>query len=170
MSSLTIRPASAADVDTIFHFIKSLAAFEREPDAVKTTPEDLLRDGFGQRPKFETLLAELDGVPVGFALFFPTYSTWEGTTGIHLEDIFVEEAVRGQGVGEKLMRTLAAIAIERGCARLELQVLDWNPARRFYQRLGLEHMQEWLLYRVSGQVLRTLAENAGGETPAKSLS
>lgn len=157
MPSLTIRPASAADVDTILHFIKSLAAFEREPDAVKTTPQDLLRDGFGQRPKFESLIAEMDGAPVGFALFFPTYSTWEGTAGIHLEDIFVEESVRDQGVGHKLMRALAAIAVERGCARLELQVLDWNPARKFYRRLGLEHMQEWLLYRVSGQALRALA-------------
>ena len=157
MPSITIRPASAADVDTILHFIKSLAAFEGEPEAVKTTPQDLLRDGFGERPKFETLIADMDDVPVGFALFFPTYSTWEGTAGIHLEDIFVEESVRGQGVGEKLMRALAAIAVERGCARVELQVLDWNPAREFYRRLGLEHMHEWLLYRVSGQALHELA-------------
>jgi GNAT superfamily N-acetyltransferase len=157
---ITIRPATAADVDTILHFIKSLAAFEREPNAVKTTPEDLLRDGFSEQPKFETLIAEMDGTPVGFALFFPTYSTWEGTAGIHLEDIFVEESVRGQGVGERLMQALAAIAIERGCARLELQVLDWNPAREFYHRLGMEHMQEWLSYRVSGEALRKLAEKA----------
>lgn len=157
MSSVTVRPASAADVDIILCFIKSLAAFERKPEAVKATTRDLLRDGFGPQPKFETLIAELDGVPVGFALFFPTYSTWEGTAGIHLEDIFVEEAVRGQGVGEKLMRALAAIAIRRGYARLELQVLDWNPARTFYRRLGLECLEEWLSYRVSGQALRALA-------------
>jgi GNAT superfamily N-acetyltransferase len=100
----------------------------------------------------------MDSAPVGFALFFPTYSTWEGTAGIHLEDIFVEESVRGQGVGEKLMQKLAAIAVERGCARLELQVLDWNPARGFYHSLGMEHMQEWLAYRVSGEALRKLAE------------
>ena len=159
MPSLSIRPATPADVDTILHFIRSLAAFEREPDAVKTTPADLLRDGFGERPKFETLIAELDGAPVGFALFFHTYSTWEGTAGIHLEDIFVEEAARRHGVGKRLMQRLAAIALERGCARLELQVLDWNPAREFYQRLGLEHMQEWLLYRVSGQALRVMARD-----------
>ena len=155
---ITIRPALAADVPTILHFITSLAAFEREPDAVKTTPQDLLRDGFGEQPKFETLIAEMDGAPVGFALFFPTYSTWEGTAGIHLEDIFVEAAVRGQGVGEKLMQKLAAIAVERGCARLELQVLDWNPAREFYHRLSMEHMQEWLSYRVSGETLQKLAK------------
>jgi GNAT superfamily N-acetyltransferase len=158
MSAIIIRPATTADIDTILHFIKSLAAFEREPDAVKTTPQDLLRDGFGEQSKFETLIAEMDSAPVGFALFFPTYSTWEGTAGIHLEDIFVEESVRGQGVGEKLMQKLAAIAVERGCARLELQVLDWNPARGFYHSLGMEHMQEWLAYRVSGEALRKLAE------------
>ena len=159
MPSLSIRPATAADVDTILRFIRSLAAFEREPDAVKTTPADLLRDGFGERPKFETLIADMDGAPVGFALFFHTYSTWEGTAGIHLEDIFVEEAARRHGVGQGLMQRLAAIALERGCARLELQVLDWNPARKFYQRLGLEHMQEWLLYRVDGPALRALARD-----------
>ena len=159
MPSLSIRPATAADVDTILRFIRSLAAFEREPDAVKTTPADLLRDGFGERPKFETLIADMDGAPVGFALFFHTYSTWEGTAGIHLEDIFVEEAARRHGVGQGLMQRLAAIALERGCARLELQVLDWNPAREFYQRLGLEHMQEWLLYRVDGPALRALARD-----------
>ena len=158
MPSTTIRPAIAADVDTILHFIKSLAAFEREPDAVKTTQEDLLRDGFGQQPKFETLIAEMDGTPVGFALFFPTYSTWEGTAGIYLEDIFVEESARQHGVGKQLMQALAAIAVQRGCARLELQVLDWNPAREFYHRLGMEHMHEWLSYRVSGEALRKLAE------------
>ncbi len=158
MSSITIRPATATDIDTILHFIKSLATFEREPDAVKTTAEDLLRDGFGQQPKFEVLIAEMDSSPVGFALFFPTYSSWEGTAGIHLEDIFVEEAVRGQGIGEKLMQALAAIAVDRGCARLELQVLDWNPAREFYHRLGMGHMQEWLSYRVSGEALRKRAK------------
>lgn len=159
MSSLTIRPATADDVSTILGFIKSLAAFEREPAAVKTTRQDLLRDGFGNQPKFETLIAETEGAPVGFALFFPTYSTWEGTAGIHLEDIFVEEWARGQGVGEKLMRKLAAIVVERGCTRLELQVLDWNPAREFYHRLGMEHMQAWLSYRVSGEVLQKLVKD-----------
>ena len=158
MPSISIRPATAADIDTILHFIRSLAAFEREPDAVKTTSEDLLRDGFGAQPKFETLIAEMDGAPVGFALFFATYSTWEGRAGLHLEDIFVEEAARKHGVGRQLMQALAALAMQRGYARLELQVLDWNPAREFYHRLGLEHMQEWLSYRISGAALRKLAE------------
>lgn len=157
MPSITIRPATVADIDTILHFIKSLAAFEREPDDVKTTPEDLLRDGFGAQPKFETLIAEMGDTPVGFALFFPSYSTWEGRASLHLEDIFVEESARRHGVGQQLMQRLAGLAVERGYARLELQVLDWNPAREFYHRLGMEHLQEWLSYRVSGAALRKLA-------------
>jgi GNAT superfamily N-acetyltransferase len=160
MPNLTIHPATPADVGTILTFIQGLAAFEREPDAVKTTTDDLLRDGFGEHPKFETLIAELDGQPVGFALFFPTYSTWEGRPGIHLEDIFVAEQVRGQGVGRKLMAALAAIAVARGCARLELSVLHWNPAREFYHHLGMKHLEEWLPYRLSGEALRALAAEA----------
>jgi GNAT superfamily N-acetyltransferase len=156
----TIRPATPADVETILEFIKGLAAFEREPDAVKTTTDDLLRDGFGEQPKFEVLIAEWDDKPVGVALFFPTYSTWEGCAGIHLEDIFVIEHARGQGVGRKLMAALAAIAIARGCARLELAVLHWNPAREFYHHLGMAHLEEWLPYRLSGEALQALAAEA----------
>ena len=160
MPSIAIRPATPADVETILTFIKGLAAFEHEPDAVKATVDDLRRDGFGEHPKFETLIAELDGQPVGFALFFPTYSTWEGRPGIHLEDIFVIEQGRGRGVGRKLMAALAALAVARGCARLELSVLHWNPAREFYHRLGIGHLEEWLPYRLSGEALRALAAKA----------
>jgi GNAT superfamily N-acetyltransferase len=157
MTDINIRPATPADVDTILTFIKGLAAFEHEPEAVKTTPADLLRDGFGEQPKFEALIAERKGIPIGFALFFPTYSTWEGRSGIHLEDIFVVEEERGNGAGYKLMTALAAIAVERGCARLELSVLHWNPAREFYHRLGMSHQEEWLPYRISGEALVALA-------------
>ena len=157
MSEVTVRSATPDDVNVILEFIKRLAAFEHEPDAVKATTVDLLRDGFGAQPKFETLIAERDGQPVGFALFFSTYSTWEGRSGIHLEDIFVIEEERGHGVGYKLMTALAAIAVQRGCARLELSVLHWNPARKFYQQLGMAHQEEWLLYRISGEALRKLA-------------
>lgn len=163
MSTLIIRPAVSADVDIILTFIKGLAAFEHEPDAVKTTTADLLRDGFGTQPKFETLIAERAGQPVGFALFFPTYSTWEGRSGLHLEDIFVLEEERGQGVGQQLMAALAALAIERGYARLELSVLHWNPAREFYHRLGMAHLDEWLPYRISSEALRNLAAHAKDE-------
>jgi GNAT superfamily N-acetyltransferase len=160
MPSITVRPATPADVETILDFIKGLAAFEREPDAVKTTIDDLLRDGFGEHPKFEVLIAELDGGSVGFALFFSTYSTWEGRAGIHLEDLFVLETARGKGVGRKLMAALAAIAVARGCPRLELSVLGWNPAREFYHRLGMAHLEEWLPYRLSGGALQALAAAA----------
>jgi GNAT superfamily N-acetyltransferase len=160
MPQITVRPATPADVETILTFIKGLAAFEHEPDAVKTTVDNLRRDGFGEHPKFEVLIAELDGRPVGFALFFPTYSTWEGCPGIHLEDIFVLEHLRGHGVGRKLMAALAAIAVARGCARLELSVLHWNPAREFYYRLGMGHLEEWLPYRLSREALLALAAEA----------
>jgi GNAT superfamily N-acetyltransferase len=157
MAAVTIRSATSDDVDVILEFIKGLAAFEHEPDAVKATTGDLLRDGFGEQPKFEVLIAERGEIPVGFALFFPTYSTWEGRAGIHLEDIFVIEEERGTGVGYKLMTALAAIAVDRGYARLELSVLHWNPAREFYHRLGLAHQEEWLPYRISGEALVALA-------------
>ena len=113
MTKITVRSATAADVGTILRFVKGLAAFEHEPDAVKATEADLLRDGFGPQPKFEVLIAEAEQEPVGFALFFPTYSTWEGRPGVHLEDIFVVEQMRGQGVGQALVTRLAAIAVER---------------------------------------------------------
>jgi len=160
MRTAAVRPATPADAETILGFIKGLAAFEREPDAVKTMPADLLRDGFGAQTKFEVLIAELDGEPAGFALFFPTYSTWEGRSGIHLEDLFVAAPARGQGLGRKLMAALAALAVARGYARLELSVLHWNPAREFYHHLGMGHLQEWLPYRLSGKALRALAAEA----------
>lgn len=160
-STVSVRFATRADVPTILDFIRQLATFEREPDAVKTTEADLLRDGFGDRPRFETLIAEVAGesgpAPVGFALFFPTYSTWEGLPSLYLEDLFVSESARRHGVGRALLAKLAAIAVERGWQRLDLQVLDWNPAREFYARLGLDHMREWLPYRVTGPALRALA-------------
>jgi GNAT superfamily N-acetyltransferase len=159
VANITVRRATTADVETILRFIKGLAAFEKEPDAVKTTTADLLRDGFGEQPKFEVLIAEADTEAVGFALFFPTYSTWEGRAGIHLEDIFVPEQWRNHGVGKKLIVELAKITVARGCARLELSVLHWNPAREFYHRLGITHQEEWLPYRISGEALHALAKN-----------
>jgi len=165
MPTIATRFATAADVETILCFIKGLAAFENEPDAVKATTADLLRDGFAGQPKFEVLFAEIGNEPVGFALFFPTYSTWEGRAGIHLEDLFVLEQWRGHGVGRRLIAELAKIAVARGCARLELSVLTWNPAREFYRRLGITHQKEWLPYRVSGEALRGLAASGEKQTP-----
>jgi GNAT superfamily N-acetyltransferase len=120
--------------------------------------EEVLRDNiFGPRPYCEVLLAEDGGTVVGFALFFHNFSTWEGRRGIYLEDLFVRDRARGLGVGRRLMAALARLALERGCRRLDLWVLHWNPARRFYEELGLRHMDDWLPYRAEGEALARLA-------------
>ena len=158
---LTIRPATPADVGQILKFIRDLAAYEREPDAVAATEEDLLRHGFGPNPYYQCLMAEWDGEPVGFALYFYDYSTWLGRPGLYLEDVFVNPSLRGRGIGKALLQRLAAIALERGCARLKWQVLDWNePAIEFYLGLGAEFMDTWRNVRVTGDALRRLAEEA----------
>ena len=162
MSEVRVRPARPEDASTIVRFIQGLAEFEREPlSSVKVTEAEIVRDGFGPTPRFESLIAELSGEPVGFALFFMNYSTWEGTAGIYVEDLFVLQEERGHGVGRALMASVAAIAGERGSARVELSVLDWNPSRAFYERLGMSHQQEWLPYRLDGSGIEALAGEAG---------
>jgi GNAT superfamily N-acetyltransferase len=157
MSDISIRAATRDDVGTLLGFVRALAAFERMPDAVSASEADLLRDGFGPTPRFEARLALLDRRPCGFSLFFTNYSTWEGRPGLYLEDIFVADWARRHGVGRRLIADLAAIALERDYRRLDLSVLDWNPARAFYERLGIGHKQGWLPYRVSGDALAALA-------------
>ena len=154
----TIRPATRADVGTILNFIRALAVYERAPDAVVATEQDLLRDGFGDQPYYSCLIAEQDGVPAGFAFYFFDYSTWLGRPGIYLEDIFVHPEFRDQGTGKALLQRVAAIAVEKGCGRLKWQVLDWNtPAIDFYRAMGAEFMDEWRNVRVSGEALERLA-------------
>jgi GNAT superfamily N-acetyltransferase len=160
MPRITVRPATPADVPVILGFIRELAAYERQPDAVRASEADLLRDGFGPQRRFEARIAELDGTPAGFTLFFHNYSTWEGRAGIYLEDIYVPPAARRFGIGRRLIADLARLALERGCARLDFNVLDWNPARGFYERLGVEQMKEWLPYRATGKALEALADEA----------
>jgi enamine deaminase RidA (YjgF/YER057c/UK114 family)/GNAT superfamily N-acetyltransferase len=155
---VAIRLATPADAALMLDLVRALARFEKQADAVKATVEDILREGFGERPAFECLVAELDGRAAGFAVFFHNYSTWTGRKGLYLEDIFVHEWARGRGVGDAMMRALARLALDRGCGRLDLAVLDWNPARAFYERLGFRHMNEWLPYRIDGAGLRRLAE------------
>lgn len=157
-SVATIRPATAADVPTLLRLIRELAAFEEAADQVLATEELLLAEGFGPRPAFEALLAEVEGKAAGFALFFHNFSTWQGRRGLYIEDLYVAPWARKLGLGEKLVRACAAIALERGCPRLDLQVLDWNPARGFYDRLGMERLAEWLPYRATGKVLHRLAK------------
>ena len=159
--SLNIRPATPSDVPEMLAFIRELAEYEREPHAAVATAEDLLRDGFGPRPVFQCLIAEWteDGVtkPAAMALYFPFYSTWRGNAGIHLEDLFVRPAFRGQGIGKALLTRVAQIAVAENCPRLEWSVLDWNtPAVDFYRSLGAESMSEWTIMRVSGDALSKL--------------
>src|ERR1700678_2122849 len=155
----SIRPATRADIPLGLELIRALATYEREPDAVKTTEADLLRDGFGSRPCFECLIAESeDGEAAGFALYFYNYSTWRGRAGIHLEDLFVLPRFRGQGLGKALLAAVAARAVEKGCVRLQWDVLEWNQtAIDFYQSLGARFLDEWRIMRVNDDAIHSLA-------------
>src|SRR6202044_756165 len=154
----SIRLATPADVPLILDLIRALATYEREPEAVKTTEADLLRDGFGERPCFECLIAESGDEAAGFALYFYNYSTWRGRTGIHLEDLFVLPHFRGQGIGKALLARVAARAAEQGCVRLQWDVLAWNQtAIDFYLGLGAQFLDEWRIMRVNDEAIRTLA-------------
>jgi len=171
MARVRIRWATESDAAKIVYFIRELARFEREPvEHVKITEADVRRDGFGESRRFETLIAELDSQAVGFALFFANYSTWEGKPGLYLEDIFVEENARKSGTGKALIAALAAVAKSRGCARIDLSVLEWNPARDFYRRLGFRHADVWQTFRLGGAELDNLAAGASpvgdGAAPA----
>jgi GNAT superfamily N-acetyltransferase len=159
---ITIRFAAPEDAGLVLRFIRELAVFEKAPGAVVATEDDLRRHGFGPDRQFEAILAFRDGAPAGFAVFHPRFSTWLGRPGMYLEDLYVAEAARGQGVGRQLMARLAAIAVERGWGRIDFQVLDWNPARNFYRRLGMEHLGEWLRYGADSDALRHLAAEDGG--------
>jgi len=155
---ILIRPALAGDVPTILHFVRELAAFEREPDAVKATEEMLSDALFGPAAAAEAVVAGRDGELVGFALFFHNFSTWTGRRGLYLEDLYVTPAARGEGVGTALLRHLARIAVERDCARFEWSVLDWNAdAIAFYRAMGAEGLDEWTVQRVAGPALAQLA-------------
>ena len=155
---MIVRPAAPGDVAVILGFVRDLAAFEREPDAVEASENTLAEALFGARPAAEAVIAELDGSPAGFALFFHNFSTWTGRRGLYLEDLYVTPEARGRGVGGALLRHLADIAVERGCGRFEWSVLDWNEdAIRFYRGLGAVPMDQWTVQRVTGDALRRLA-------------
>ncbi len=156
--AVTIREATEADIPQILAFIRALAAYEREPDAVVATEEGLLRDGFGPNPYYFCLIGAYEGRPAGFALYFFNYSTWMGRPGIYLEDLFVLPEFRGLGVGKLLLKQVAAVAVEKGCKRLQWEVLDWNTsAIDFYRAMGAEFLDEWRNVRVSGDALMQLA-------------
>src|SRR5579862_1577746 len=162
--SMVIRRATAADASQILAFIRALAEFERAPDAVSATEDSLLRDGFGPNPFFQCLIADYDGRPAGFAFYFFNYSTWMGRPGIYLEDLFVHPEFRGLGIGKALLRQVAAIAVEKGCRRLQWEVLDWNtPAVDFYRAMGAEFLDEWRNVRLDGEALDRLATCGGAD-------
>ena len=166
-----IRPATPEDVATILRFVRDLATFEREPDSVEATEATLTEALFGAHPAAgtrqsttlagpaaEAVIAELDGEPAGFALFFHNFSTWTGRRGLYLEDLYVTSEARGRGLGRALLRHLAGVALDRDCARFEWSVLDWNAdAIAVYRAIGAEPMDEWTVQRVTGDALRKLA-------------
>jgi len=158
-AALSIDPARPQDAGLIVALVRELAEYERLLDQVVLTEQDIHRDLFGPRPHAEAVIAREGDEPVGFALWFHNYSTFAGRPGLYLEDLFVRPACRGRGYGEALLRYLARVALQRGCARFEWSVLDWNePALAFYRKLGAVPMDEWTVQRVSGEALEALAQ------------
>ena len=159
--SLSIRSATPADISLIGQFIRDLAEYEKLAHEVRFDEAVMAQKLFGPRPYAEVLIGEIDRTPQGFALFFHNFSTFEGRPGIYLEDLFVRPDARGSGLGKALLGKLAALAVERDCARLEWSVLDWNtPAIDFYKALGARPMDEWTVYRVDGDALTGLAAHS----------
>ena len=157
-SRIEIRAATPADVALIFVLIKELAEYERLSQEVVATEAQIRATLFGERPVSEVVIASLDGTPVGFALFFPNYSTFLGRPGLYLEDLFVRSEARGAGIGRMLLEYLARLAVERGWGRLEWRVLDWNePSISFYKKLGAEALEDWTVFRITGAALQNLA-------------
>lgn len=161
MPECTIKAATIDDVPVILSFIKKLADYEKLSHLVSATEEGLQAVLFGARPYAETLIAYHENQPVGFALFFHNFSTFLGKPGIYLEDLFVDVEQRGKGFGKALLAHLAKLAQERDCGRLEWSVLNWNtPSIKFYESLGAEPMNEWTVYRMTGEALQKLAREA----------
>ncbi|HKQ50249.1 MAG TPA: GNAT family N-acetyltransferase [Phycisphaerae bacterium] len=155
---IDIRPATRSDVPLIFSFIRELAEYERLSQDVVSSEERVAQTLFGPKPAAEALIATVDQQPAGFAVYFQNYSTFAGRPGIYLEDLFVRPALRGKGIGRRLLARLATIARDRGCARLEWVVLDWNePAIRFYETLGAKPLDGWRVFSLSGKAMDDLA-------------
>jgi GNAT superfamily N-acetyltransferase len=157
---VTLRDATIDDVPVILHFIRSLAEYEKLLHEVRADEESLRRSLFGEKKRAYVVLAEVEGKPAGFALYFYNFSTFLGQPGLYVEDLFVEPAYRGSGIGKALFEHLAAIAKAEGCGRMEWWVLDWNePAIQFYRSLGAVPMDEWTVFRLTGEALGKLADS-----------
>ena len=160
-AAFRIDPAVEADVPVILDLIRDLAEYEKLSDQVTATEADIARSLFGDPPRAEAVIARLDGDAIGFALFFHNYSTFLGRPGLYLEDLYVRPAFRGRGFGRRLLVHLARIAVDRGCGRFEWSVLDWNePAIAAYRRAGATPLDDWTVYRLTGDALERLASEA----------
>ena len=160
---ISYRKAEKKDIPVIHRFIKELAKYEKLENEVVATRESLEETLFGRRPYAEVILAEVDGKEAGFVLFFHNYSTFLAKPGIYIEDLFVRTQYRGKGLGKGLLSYIASIAIERGCGRVEWWVLNWNPARKFYDSIGALAMNEWVVYRLTGDKMAALATYVGSK-------
>ena len=156
--TLTIREAAASDAATILRFVRELADYEKAIHEVEATEETVRASIFGEGSVTRALIAERDGAPIGMAVWFLSYSTWQAKNGLYLEDLYVTPAARGTGAGKALLRRLAQIALESGCGRFEWSVLDWNePSIRVYDAIGAEPQKEWIRYRMAGETLESFA-------------
>ena len=163
-----IRRAARRDVREILRLIRALAEYEKLAHEVVADEKRLAQHLFGARPAAEVLLAEVDGRSAGFALFFHNYSTFLARPGLYLEDLYVEPALRGRGIGKALLSALARLAVERGCGRFEWAVLDWNtPAIEFYRSLGARPVSDWTIFRMTGEALAHLAQAGAAPEPAR---
>jgi len=160
-SNLTIRPCRPDDTEALVAMIRELAVYEKLEEFAKGTPEAFRTHLFGPRPAAEAIIAELDGAPVGLSIFFSTFSSFRAQPGIYIEDIFVREPFRGRGIGQRLLATVARIAVDRGCGRVEWSVLDWNaPSIGFYRSMGAHPLDDWTVYRLHEGPLAQLAQRA----------
>lgn len=158
MSTLNIRPATEQDIDLILHFVRELAIYEKAEHEARATPEHVRRTLFCAHPTVFGLICEVAGKPVGFAVYFFNYSTWQGQHGLYLEDLYITPDARGHGAGKALLQRLAQIALEKDCGRFEWSCLDWNtPSIEFYDSLGALPQTEWIRYRMTGGALQALA-------------
>ena len=157
--SITIRQARPTDANAIYDMIYELAVYEKAPEEVVTTPDEIKATLFGADSKTEALICEIDGNVAGYAVFFTSYSTWLGRNGIYMEDLYVSPEYRGKGAGRALLKHIAQLAVKRQCGRLEWSVLDWNqPAIDFYLSIGALPQSEWVRYRLDGDALLSFAE------------
>jgi GNAT superfamily N-acetyltransferase len=157
---LVIREATAADAPLIVEMIRELAEFERELDQVEITPEDIVRDGFGKNPSFHALIAEWHGKPAAYALYYFTFSTWSGSRGLFVEDLFVRAQFREKGIGKALLQRIAGVAREQNCHGMRWEVLNWNtPAIEFYRSLGAIMQEEWFPVLIMGPAFDNLASS-----------